>query len=208
MQDLSVREFLEKLSSKEPVPGGGGAAAMAGALAAALSSMVANLTVGNEKFKENEQTVEMVKEEAGAMEEELLQSVAEDADTFKAFMECLKMPKGTDEEKAKRTEAVSAAAKAASLAPFKIMRSSLDVMKIAQRLVKIGNPNVVTDAACSAILARAAARSAAYNVDINLKYVRDDDFNARVKKETEDMVHYAEALEEEILHAVNAKLDA
>lgn len=208
MQDLSIREFLEKLASKEAVPGGGGAAAMAGALAAALSSMVANLTCGNEKFKEQEPEMEMVREEAEAMREELLQTVAEDAQAFKAFMDCLKMPKGTGEEKAKRAEAISAAAKAASLAPFKIMRSSMDVIRIAERLAKDGNPNVVTDAACSAIIARAAVKSAAYNVAVNLKYTKDDDFNTRVKGETENMVHYAEVLEEEVLKAADAKLDA
>ncbi|MCD8175552.1 MAG: cyclodeaminase/cyclohydrolase family protein [Phascolarctobacterium sp.] len=208
MDDISIREFLEKLGSNEPAPGGGGAAAMAGALAAALASMVANLTIGKDGFKENEKEMEMLREEAGAMEEELLQAVAEDVEAFKCFMACLKMPKGTADEKEKRIAATAAAATQAVLVPFKIARSSLEVLRISVRLAEIGNPNVITDAACSAIIAFAAIRSAAYNVGINLKYTKDEKFNKCVSGEMENMTQYAASLEDDALSAVDAKLDA
>lgn len=204
--ELTSTEFLDKLASANPVPGGGGGAAMAGALAAALGSMVGNLTKGKEKFAANEaEIIELL----GQLEEyrhKCLQLVEEDAKVFAAFMACYKLPKSTDEEKAARSKAISSAAKNAAAVPLEIGRVSLEVLRIAARLVVIGNPNVVTDGAVSAILARAALRSASYNVRINLPLAKDAVFSEAVACELAAMDSEAAALEREVLQKTEAAL--
>ena len=133
--DLSCNEFLTELASAAPAPGGGGGAAMAGALAAALASMVANLTIGKEKFADREPEVKELMEQAEAERVRLLTLVDEDAAVFNSFMSCYKLPKTTDEEKDARTAAIRAAAKQAATVPLNIARSSFVVLKLADRLV-------------------------------------------------------------------------
>lgn len=203
---LESREFLVRLASDAPVPGGGGGAALAGALAAALSSMVGNLTVGKEKFAAHEAEVKQLLEQAEDVRVQLLQLVNEDAAVFAKFMECYKLPKATDEEKAARSRAIQAAAKQAAKVPFAIAEASLKVLQIAERLVVIGNPGVITDGAVSALLARAALRSAVYNVLINLKLTKDDAYNAALLTKLQQMQEEAERLENAALAATDAEL--
>lgn len=200
---LSSEEFLTKLASAAPVPGGGGAAALAGALAAALSSMVANLTIGKEKFAAQEQEVKKLLGEAEAVRSELLALVAQDAAVFGSFMDCYKLPKGTAEEKAARSAAICAAAKGAANVPLNIGRACLKVLALADRLVVIGNPGVVTDGAVSALLARAALRSAIYNVQINLPLTKDEEYAAATKAEMAAMEAKALTLENSALVTTN-----
>ena len=160
LTDLTSKEFLTELASAAPAPGGGGGAAMAGALAAALSSMVCNLTLGKEKFAAQEAEVQSVLTKAERARERLLELVQEDAAVFNSFMSCYKLPKATEEEKASRTAAIRAAAKKAAEVPLAIARESFAVLELADELVVCGNPGVITDGACSGLLARAALRCA------------------------------------------------
>ena len=112
---LNCDEFLERLASKEPVPGGGGAAALGGAIGAALTSMVANLTVGKEKFLSVEGEMIRLAASSKYLRKELLQLVQEDASVFEAFMKCYKMPKATDLEKELRQVKIQEAAKHSTL---------------------------------------------------------------------------------------------
>lgn len=199
LTDWTSKEFLTALASSAPAPGGGGGAAMAGALAAALSSMVANLTLGKEKFAPVEPEI---KELLAAAEEErqnLLMLVEEDAAVFNSFMSCYKLPKATEAEKAARTAAIRNAAKQAAEVPLAIARASYRVLQLAQRLVCIGNPGVITDGACSALLARAALRCAEYNVRINLGLTKDEEYNRKVAAELDELLKTAEELEEDTL---------
>lgn len=197
--DLSCKEFLTELASAAPAPGGGGGAAMAGALAAALASMVANLTIGKEKFADREPEVKELLEQAEAERVRLLALVDEDAAVFNSFMSCYKLSKTTDEEKAARTAAIRAAAKQAATVPLNIARSSFAVLKLADRLVVAGNPGVITDGACSGLLARAALRCAEYNVRINLGLTKDEVWNAQAAAELEQLLADAEVLETRLL---------
>lgn len=206
LTELSSAEFLTKLASESPVPGGGGGAAMAGALAAALGSMVGNLTVGKEKFAESEAEVQEILKELELQRARCLQLVEEDAEVFADFMACYKLPKATDEEKAERSRAISAAAKKAANVPLEIGRVSLKVLEAAVRLVVIGNPNVITDGAVSALLARAALRSAAYNVRINLPLTKDAAYSEALGAELVAMDAKAAALEQEVLKKTDAAL--
>ena len=199
LTDLKSTEFLTALASSAPAPGGGGGAAMAGALAAALASMVANLTIGKEKFAQQEPEVKALLEEAEEVRQRLLGLVEDDAAVFNSFMSCYKLPKATEEEKAARTAAIRSAAKEAAEVPLAIARASYKVLTLAERLVRIGNPGVITDGACSALLARAALRCAEYNVRINLGLTKDEAYNQSVQEELTKLLNTAEELELEAL---------
>ena len=199
LTDLNSKDFLTALASSAPAPGGGGGAAMAGALAAALASMVCNLTIGKEKFAQQEPEVKCLLDEAEEVRQALLALVEDDAAVFNSFMACYKLPKATDAEKAARTAAIRAAAKQAAEVPLAIARASYRVLQLAQRLVNIGNPGVITDGACSTLLARAALRCAEYNVRINLGLTKDEEYNNKVAAELNNLLKTAEELEEEAL---------
>ena len=199
LTDLKSTEFLTALASSAPAPGGGGGAAMAGALAAALASMVANLTIGKEKFAQQEPEVKALLEEAEEVRKRLLRLVEDDAAVFNSFMSCYNLPKATEEEKAARTAAIRSAAKEAAEVPLAIARASYKVLTLAERLVRIGNPGVITDGACSALLARAALRCAEYNVRINLGLTKDEAYNQNAREEMNNLLKTAEELELEAL---------
>lgn len=203
---LSCQEFLEKLASNAPTPGGGGGAAMAGALAVALTSMVGNLTVGKEKFAQHEAEVQELLAKAEALRIELLNLVNADAEVFDSFMVCYRLPKNTDEEKQARNQAIQNAAKEAAEVPLKITEACLEIMKLAERIAIIGNPSAITDAAVSSIMARAALRSAVYNVVVNLKLIKDEVYNQAMYAELEAMQNEAEALEKATLIAADEVL--
>ena len=206
LTDLTSKDFLTALASSAPAPGGGGGAAMAGALAAALASMVANLTIGKEKFAAQECEVKALLQEAEQVRQDLLALVEDDAAVFNSFMACYKLPKTTDAEKAARTAAIRKAAKQAAEVPLAIARASYKVLQLAHRLVIIGNPGVITDGACSALLARAALRCAEYNVRINLGLTKDETYNEQVAAELNKLLKTAEELEEQALAATDKAL--
>ena len=199
LTDLKSTEFLTALASSAPAPGGGGGAAMAGALAAALASMVANLTIGKEKFAQQEPEVKALLEETEEERQRLLRLVEDDAAVFNSFMSCYKLPQATEAEKAARAAAIRSAAKEAAEVPLAIARASYKVLTLAERLVRIGNPGVITDGACSALLARAALRCAEYNVRINLGLTKDEAYNQSVQEELNNLLKTAEELELEAL---------
>ena len=195
LTDMKSADFLAALASSAPAPGGGGGAAMAGALAAALASMVCNLTIGKEKFAQQEPEVKELLDEAEEVRQSLLALVEDDAAVFNSFMACYKLPKATEAEKAARTAAIRSAAKQAAEVPLAIARASYRALMLAERLVCIGNPGVITDGACSAILARAALRCAEYNVRINLGLTKDEEYNHGVQAELNNLLKNAEELE-------------
>ena len=195
LTEMKSSDFLAALASSAPAPGGGGGAAMAGALAAALASMVCNLTIGKEKFAQQEPEVKELLDEAEEVRQSLLALVEDDAAVFNSFMACYKLPKATEAEKAARTAAIRNAAKQAAEVPLAIARASYRALMLAERLVCIGNPGVITDGACSAILARAALRCAEYNVRINLGLTKDEEYNHGVQAELNNLLKNAEELE-------------
>ena len=206
LTDLTSKDFLTALASSAPAPGGGGGAATAGALAAALASMVCNLTIGKEKFAAQECEVKALLQEAEQVRQDLLALVEDDAAVFNSFMACYKLPKTTDAEKAARTAAIRKAAKQAAEVPLAIARASYKVLQLAHRLVIIGNPGVITDGACSALLARAALRCAEYNVRINLGLTKDEAYNEQVAAELNKLLKTAEELEEQALAVTDKAL--
>lgn len=198
MENLSTAicgTFLEELASKQPTPGGGAASALCGAVAAALTSMLANLTSGKAGSVENEtQAAEIIKD-AGQLRLELLKLADEDAAVFAKFMTAYKLPKNTEAEKAMRTAAIGAAAVAAAEVPMQIAQKSMDVLNLTRRIIVFGNHNAISDGTVAAIVARAALRSALYNVKINLGLIKDAHYVEEMRVKMQQLE--AKALETE-----------
>lgn len=200
---MSCEKFLEKLASQEPVPGGGGAAALGGAVGAALAAMVANLTLGKAKFAAVEPQMQRLLADSEVLRSNLLQLVQEDAKVFEKFMQCYKMPKVTEPEQAARAAKIQEAAKTAASIPLQIAEQALAVVVLADTAAAAGNPAVITDAAVAALMAQAAVRSAVYNVKINLNLLQDTAYCATVSHRLQKLETQATAA----LDAVLAKTD-
>ena len=174
-------------------------AAMAGALAAALASMQANLTIGKKNFVEQQAEAELLLLQAENSRSKLLELAEDDAAVFSEFMRCYRLPKSNEEEKLLRSQSICRAAKRAAEIPLEIARESLRVMRLALRMAQIGNPHVITDGAVSGLLARAALRGSIYNIMVNLRLTQDEAYNMTLCQESNLLEQQAEKLEQEIL---------
>lgn len=159
--------FLDDLAAGTPAPGGGSAAAYVGAMGAALTAMVARLTLGKKKYAEVEAQMQTLLAEAEALRSDLTRAVDEDAAAFEAVMAAFKLPKETPEQQAARAAAVEAATLQAALVPLENARRAVRVADLAGQAAALGNLNAITDAASAAAMARAALTAAGYNVRIN-----------------------------------------
>ena len=180
VDQLTLDKFLSTLSSKEPVPGGGGASALAGALGNALGQMVANLTIGKAKYADVEEEMKGLAAEGAALRKELIDSIQKDTESFTAYMNALGMPKNTDEEKAARKEAMQNGLKEAAEVPLAVAETALKIFHVAGAVVERGNANAVTDGLVASMMARTAVLSALLNVKINLGSIKDEEFVARM----------------------------
>jgi glutamate formiminotransferase/formiminotetrahydrofolate cyclodeaminase len=188
LTELDLKGFARELAGDSPAPGGGSVAALAGGLAAALCAMVSRLTLGRDKYKGAAQDMEMVRQKADAASARLLALVDEDAAAYNKVSAAFRMPKGTDEEKAARSEAIQEATKAAASTPLDTLRTTADLCDLCRLAVEKGNPNCITDAGVAAQLIRAAAKGAAYNVQINLSSIKDAVFREHLAKETDELL--------------------
>jgi formiminotetrahydrofolate cyclodeaminase len=180
LTDLSVAEFLAQLASGAPTPGGGATAALAGALGAALVSMVCNLTVGRPRYADTESEARSVLVEATTMLSVLQEGIERDAVAYDALMAAFKLPRESDREKAARTEAIQAATVGATIVPLELAEASARVVDLAEQAIGKTNPNAASDLAVAAMLGAAAIESAAANVEINLKTLTDEGLRANV----------------------------
>jgi formiminotetrahydrofolate cyclodeaminase len=165
---LQIDEFLTRLASSAPEPGGGAAAALVGATGAALVSMVANLTIGKEKYAAVQADMERALARADTLREELTAAIDRDAEAFRRVMETYRLPRETDEQKAARRQTIQAALWEAAQVPAGVVRLCEEVAALSRLVTQQGNAQVVSDGAIAALLADAAAQSAVLNVKINL----------------------------------------
>lgn len=170
--DLRIREYLDRLAAKLPAPGGGSASALVGAVGAALAAMVANFTLGQEKFAAVEDDVRRLLEAVEAQRAALLDLIQEDMDAYKEVSAAFKLPK----DDPARAEAVQRALKTAAAVPLAIVDRCLAVLRLLPELLDKGNPNLVSDVGVAATCAECALRSAWLNVEINLAYLRDEQY--------------------------------
>lgn len=199
--ERSIPDFLDALASDAPVPGGGAAAALAAALAAACAEMVGRFTVGRPRFATVEQPAAAAVERLAAVRVALLAQMAADERAFAAVSAAYKLPRGTDEDRAARQTAIQAALLAAMVPPLEVMRRGGDVLAAAAELAAIGNPSVVSDAACAAILGEAAVRAAALNVRANTALLGDLREAAEADQEAASLETRAAALRDQTLAA-------
>jgi glutamate formiminotransferase/formiminotetrahydrofolate cyclodeaminase len=179
---MTLREFANELSTDSPAPGGGSVAALCGALSAALSAMVANLTVGKKGYEAAQKSLKRAALRGQELKDEYLRLVDLDTEAFNKVMEAMRLPKATDEQAAERRDALEAATKEATLVPFRTLEGALELLKLARKAAEKGNRNSLSDAGVAALAARAAAEGAYYNVRINLPGLTDAEFKARTAR--------------------------
>ncbi len=203
LKEQKINDFLETLSSSSPTPGGGSVSAIIGAVSSALVSMVANLTVGKEKYKDSWAKMEDVLQEVETLRSEFLTLADGDIEAFNGFMAALRLPKETDTEKKLRAEAMEEASKKATIVPLQIAETCEKVAKLSLETAKFGNKMAATDAAIGAILANAAAKSASYNVLINLPSIKDVSFVENAKCRLQTALKNVEIISAQAVEKVN-----
>ena len=195
MSLMSLEHFSAELASSSPAPGGGSASALSGAIAASLSSMVANLTLGKKGYEESYEEMIHVAQAADKLRKRLLCLIDIDADSFNDFLAAMKLPKVTDEEKAARSQKIQQALKTSALVPMEIAQISFDIFELADQVLEKGNANAVTDALVSAMLARTAVLGALLNVRTNLLSIKDEVFVAVMKAKADVLEQSAKVKE-------------
>jgi formiminotetrahydrofolate cyclodeaminase len=209
LTDLPLHEFLERLGSSDPVPGGGSAAALAAAMGAALVAMVAELTIGRPAYAEHEETIRKIRFDAIERRSELVELAQQDADAYDVVVRARHLPKDTEAEKAARSSALEAAMVEAARIPLRAAVVASEVLDLAERIAPIGNKNAASDAGVAAQLAAAGLRGALLNVRINLPYLAaDEPMRASAPSEISRLEALAMTGERAALAAVDARLVA
>jgi formiminotetrahydrofolate cyclodeaminase len=206
MVEQSVEAFLERLASSDPTPGGGSAAAVMGAMGAALAAMVCNVSIGKKGLESAESEMRDIRAAADALRKRLTLMVGDDVAAFDALMAAYKMPKATDEEKAGRSAAIQSSLRLATEVPLDCARACAEVIALTRRAGVHGYKGVVSDAGVGVMAAFAALRSAALNVYINAPALNDRIFAEAALADIETLVAAGTADTDAIYSAVRARL--
>lgn len=202
--ELSCQDFAEKLAGPSSVPGGGGAAALSGALGVGLMSMVASLTIGKKKYAAVEAEVKQLHNRAESLRLALLQGVDKDAEVFAPLAEAYRMPEGTDAEVAAKAQVLSDCSMKAADLPLTMAHLCRDGLEVAVRLAEIGSLMAVSDVVCGAGMLLAALKGLLVMVSVNLPLVADEGYVHAVEEEYGKLLVEATQLEAQ----VSAKLEA
>jgi len=209
MEDVtrnSCREFVDVLASNAPTPGGGGASALVGAVAAALSNMVGSLTVGKKKYADVEDEIKALMEQTTALQNELLDLVLADAEVFAPLAAAYGMPKETEEERAEKDRVMEQCLNDACSVPIKIMEACCKVIDLAAAFAEKGSRLALSDAGVSAVLAGAALEGASLNVFINTGSMKDRMNAAALEARANGMLDAYAVRAEEVFRQVRASL--
>lgn len=206
IKEQVIQDFLDILSSKEPVPGGGGASALCGAVGNALGQMVANLTVGKKKYAEAEPEVKEHLEKMVKLQAEFTALADDDAKVFAPLAKAYSLPSETEEQKAYKAEVMETNLLAASAVPLQIMEKSMQMLTILDRLADIGSRMAVSDVGVAVQSTRAALLGAAMNVYINTKSMKDrnkaEELNNSANKMIEEGSRQADRIYDKVLKAL------
>lgn len=205
---MASTPFINALASEAPAPGGGSASALAAAMAAALNTMVCNLTVGKKKFKEVEAEAKDYLAMCHAFTAELNGYIQTDAEAFNAVSAAFALPKDSAAEKEARSAAIQTALKGAAEVPLDVMRKAYETLMLSEKIARIGNPNALSDIGVAALMAAAGIRGAKLNVDINLASIKDEEFTASVRKQCEAIFVKTAEAEARILADVQKRIGA
>lgn len=204
----ALNQYLSELASGDATPGGGSAAALIGALGAALVAMVGNLTIGRKKYAAVEDQMHELVQSVSKLEEQLLALVSEDTEVFNLVMAAYRMPKASEEEKQAREAAINESLRTACSVPLRIADASIAVLELAKLAAEQGNINAISDAAVGSIAAHAALQSALLNVRINLKSLPKDDWSAQTCGRVASLTRQGEALNKAVQTVSTEKLEA
>ncbi len=207
LANKTINGFLTELASSSPAPGGGSVAALAGALGAALTCMVCNLTVGKKKYAGVEADMKRTLASAESLRTRFAGLIDRDTDAFNKVMDAFALPKESEAQKTLRAAAIQAATKEATMVPMEVMKHCIDAMALAQEVAANGNTNSVSDAGVSAIMLHAACESAALNVRINLNGLDDSEFVGWKTDEVTSILKTSTMMLEETMEIVNGKLE-
>jgi methenyltetrahydrofolate cyclohydrolase len=203
--EMTVREFQSALASSSPTPGGGTAAAISLGQAAALTCMVADLTMGNEKWKSGWDVAEKSAMLAVSMLTRAGQLADDDSDSFDAVMDSFKLPKQSDEEIESRRSAIRSATLQAAFVPLETAKLAHNLLQHLPDLAKFGNANAVSDVGVAGLLASAACKGALFNVDINLASIPED-MGSELAKEASELQDSCRVLSRSVMDEVRARL--
>jgi formiminotetrahydrofolate cyclodeaminase len=202
----SIQVFLDELASKSATPGGGSAAALMGAQAAALTSMVCNLTIGKPKYAEVETDMQALLAKSEALREKLLSMIKADVDVFNRLMETYGLPKETDAEKAARTDAIQTLLKDATQVPLDCAKACAEAIQLSKIAAEKGSVAVISDAGVAVMSAYGGLKSAALNVYINTASLKDRVFAEAKLAELESLLAGADEISEQVYQLVKTKL--
>ena len=199
--EKNVDRFLAALASKAPTPGGGGAAALCGALAIALGNMVGNLTLGKKKYADVQEDIAALNEKAETLRKDFVALIDADAEAFKPLSKAYGIPK----DEPKRGEVMEAALLAAVQPPLEIMRKCVKALELIAEYAAKGSALAISDAGCAAAITRAACEAAALNVFVNTKPMRDREKAGEINREANELLQQC-ALAREIYNDVTGRL--
>ena len=198
--------FLDELASNSPAPGGGSVAALSGALGAALTSMVCNLTKTKQGYESVQDEIAEVLEKSEGLRKDLTDLIDKDTEAFNEVMKALKMPKETEDQKEQRRNAMQTAFKQASEVPLQTARKCVQILDVAYIAAVKGNKNSISDAAVSALMAQTGVQAAMLNVRINLSSIKDLEYVTQVTSELHELLQNTMQKSTEILNIVEKNL--
>lgn len=193
-RDLTVDAFIDRLSSSDPVPGGGSAAAIAAALGASLVTMVAALSTGRPRFAAHEELLGWADEAGRRLSDRFLELAQEDADAYAGFAQAMKLPRDSEAQIQERTTAMQAAARQAADVPMRCVEACIELVAAAEALAGRSNANASSDLNVAALLGEAAARGAAANVLVNLPSMGDPETEESMMVRVDELLHEIESL--------------
>lgn len=204
---MTYFEFIEKLSSSSPTPGGGGASSLVGAVGVSLCSMVCNLTIGKKKYKEYEDEILEVLEEAKLLQKRLLELIKEDEDNFLPLSKAYSLKSNTEEEKKVKEETMEKCLKLASKVPLEVLKISYEAIKLHERILGKTTILAISDIGVGVLSLRASLLSAKLNVLININSLNNIEYRQKIRDEIEEIVidgvNICDKVYEEVLKAIN-----
>ncbi|MFR7989782.1 MAG: cyclodeaminase/cyclohydrolase family protein [Anaerovoracaceae bacterium] len=204
--DMQVKEYLKVLKSDAPAPGGGSVSALAGAQGVALFSMVADLTLGKEKYADDQEICRKAKERGASLYAELVESVDRDTEAFNLVSAAFKMPKETDEEKAARKQAIADGTLVATEVPFHTMELGYEGLMLAKSMIGRSNPNAASDLGVAILNLTGCIKGAWLNVKINLPGVKDEEKARLFEEQGQKMFDEADAVAHDLYNQVAESL--
>lgn len=202
LTQLSSKEFAFELASKKPVPGGGGAAALVGALGAALNTMVANFSVGKKKFVDYKEKHEDIIRRGEVLRNKLIDLIDKDAENFEPLSKAYSMPSSTEEERVKKEDTLQKCLKVACSAPLEILQYTYEAILLHNEIVDISSKTIISDVGVGVQCLKASLYSAYLNIEINIKSMNDKVYVLKVRENSKKMVEEGSKIADEVFEKV------